>query len=168
MADSKWCEQKKAHIKAKTKSYLPRRKASKAERTFQESAWKPSWNHRTNLSKKKIINCQLNVKLGQFMEEKLDALLRKIKNRKVAGLNEIPSEVWKIRKFDDLLLWLGNTVYKQNTIEKWTKDCILFFHKKTNSRIIKNYRSITLININGKIYYALLLNHIQPKNWEIS
>ena len=31
-------------------------------------------------------------------------LLTKIKNRKAAGLNEIPPEVWKTRKFDDLLL----------------------------------------------------------------
>ena len=45
----------------------------------------------------KIISDQLEIKLGQFMQEELNSLLRKIKNRKVAGLDEIPPEVWKTR-----------------------------------------------------------------------
>ena len=42
----------------------------------------------------KIISNQLNIKLGQFTQEELDSVLRKIKNRKAAGLDEIPAEVW--------------------------------------------------------------------------
>ena len=38
------------------------------------------------------------------MQEELDSVLRKIKNRKAAGLDEIPLEVWKIREFDYILL----------------------------------------------------------------
>ena len=37
--DSKWKEE---HIKGKTKNCLPKRETSEVERTFQESAWKPS------------------------------------------------------------------------------------------------------------------------------
>ena len=36
--------------------------------------------------------------------EELDSVLTKIKNRKAAGLDEIPPEVWKTRQFDDILL----------------------------------------------------------------
>ena len=39
---------------------------------------------------------------------------KKIKNRKVAGFDKITAEVWKTRKFDDVLRWLCNIVYKQN------------------------------------------------------
>ena len=46
------------------------------------------------------INNQLDIELGQFTQE-LNLVLRKIKNRKAAGLDEIPPEVWKTRKFDD-------------------------------------------------------------------
>ena len=53
---------------------------------------------------KKVINNQLDIKLGQFMEKELDAVPKKIKSGKAAGLNEIPPEVWKTRKFDDILL----------------------------------------------------------------
>ena len=52
------------------------------------------------------------------MEEELDAVLKKIKIRKATGLDKILLEVWKTRKFDDILLRICNAVYKQNTIEK--------------------------------------------------
>ena len=42
----------------------------------------------------RIISVQLDIKLGPFTQE-LDSVLRKIKNRKAAGLDEIPTEVWK-------------------------------------------------------------------------
>ena len=41
----------------------------------------------------RIISEQLGIKLGQFTQEELDTVLRKIKNRKVAGLDEISPEV---------------------------------------------------------------------------
>ena len=65
----------------------------------------------------KIINNQLDNKLGQFTHEELDVVLIKIKKRKAAGLDEIPPEVWKTRKFDDILFRYCNAVYNQNTIE---------------------------------------------------
>ena len=52
----------------------------------------------------RIIIKQLDIKLEQFMQEELDSVIRKIKNRKAGGLDEIPPEVWKTREFNDLLL----------------------------------------------------------------
>ena len=52
----------------------------------------------------RIISKQLDIKLGPFTQGELDSVLRKIKNRKAAGLDEIPPEVWKTRQFDDILL----------------------------------------------------------------
>ena len=51
----------------------------------------------------RIISKQLDIKLGLFTQEELNSVLRKIKNRKAAGLDEIPPEVWKTRQFDDIL-----------------------------------------------------------------
>ncbi len=59
--------------------------------------------------------------------QELDVVLTKTKNRKAASLDEIPPEVWKIRKFNDLLVQYCDTVYKQNTNERWTKGCIPYF-----------------------------------------
>ena len=68
----------------------------------------------------RIISQQLDIKLGPFTKEELDSVLRKIKNRKAAGLDEIPPEVWKTRQFDDILLRHCNAVYNQNPIDRWT------------------------------------------------
>ena len=58
----------------------------------------------------RIICKQLDIKLGQFIQEELNSALRKIKNRKAAGLDEIPSEVWKTRQFDNILLRHCNAI----------------------------------------------------------
>ena len=92
-----------------------------------------------------------------------NSVLRKIKNRKAAGLDEIPPEVWKIRQFEDILLQHCNAVYNQNTIDRLTKGYILPFPKKSNLGLAKNYWGITLTSIATKIYNALLRNHIEPK-----
>ena len=95
----------------------------------------------------------------QFTKEELDSVLKKIKNRKAAGLDEIPLEVWKTRQFDDILLRQCNAVYSQNGIE----GCILPFPKKGDLGLAKNYRGITLTSTAAKIYNALLRNRIEPK-----
>ena len=95
----------------------------------------------------RIISKQLDIKLGLFTQEELNLLLRKIKNRKAAGLDEIPPEVWKTRKFDDILLWHCNAIYNQNPIDRRMKGCIPTFPKKGDLRFAKNYRGITLTSI---------------------
>ena len=65
----------------------------------------------------KIISNQVDIKLGQFTPE-LDSVLRKIKNRKAAGLDEILPEIWKTREFNDILFRYCNDVYNQNTIDR--------------------------------------------------
>ena len=99
--------------------------------------------------------------MRQFRQEELDVVLTK--NRKAADLNEIPPEVWKTRKFDDILLRYWNAVCNQYTIDRWTKGCILPFSKKSDIGITKNYWGITLTSIADKIYNALLLNYIEPE-----
>ena len=59
------------------------------------------------------------------MQEELDSVLRNYQKRKTAGLDEIPPEVWKTRQFDDILLRHCNAIHNQNTIDRWTKGCIL-------------------------------------------
>ena len=85
---------------------------------------------------------QLDIKLGQFKQEELDSVLRKVENRKAAGLDEIPPEVSKTRESNDILLRQCNAVYNQNTIDRWTKGSTLPFLKKGDLGIAKNHRGI--------------------------
>ena len=111
----------------------------------------------------RIISKQLDIKLGLFTLEEFDSVLRKIKNRKAAGLDEIPRDVWKTRQFNDILLRHCNAVYNQNLIDWWMKGCLLLFPKKGDLWLAKNYRGITLTSIAAKIFNALLRNRIEPK-----
>ena len=117
----------------------------------------------TNEPITRIISNQLDINIGPFTKEELDSVLRKIKNRKAAGLDEFPPEVWKARQFDDILLRQCNAVYDQNRIERWMKGCILPFPKKGDLGFTKNYRGIPITSIAAKIYNALLRNRIEPK-----
>ena len=81
---------------------------------------------------------------------------------KAAEVDEIPPEVWKTREFDDILLRHCN-VYNQSTIDRWTKRCILSFHKTGDLGIAKNYRAKTLTSRTAKIYNTLPRNRMEPK-----
>ena len=109
---------------------------------------------------KRIFCKQLDIKPGQFTQG-LDSVLRKIENRKLAGLGEIPLEVWKTREFNDILLRYY-AMYNQNT-DRWIKGCIPTLPKKGNLWLAKNYWGITLTPTVVKVYNALLCNRIEPK-----
>ena len=102
----------------------------------------------------RIISKQLDIKLGPFTQEELDSVLRKIKNRKAAGLDEIPPEVWKTRQFDDILLRHYNAVYNQNPIDRWMKGYILPFPKKGDLGLTKNYRGVRAKNLQATLIFV--------------
>ena len=89
-------------------------------------------------------------------------VLRKIKKNKIAGLDEIPAEVWKTGYFNHILLEFCNDVYSHKPIEHWTKGCILPFPKKGDLTVTDNYIGITLTCIAAKLYNILLRVRIQP------
>ncbi len=91
------------------------------------------------------------MKLEGFTQEELDSVLRKIKNRKAAGLDEIPPEVWKTRQFDNIQLRHSNPIYNQNLIHRWIKGCIIPCPKKGDLGLANKYRGITLMSIATKI-----------------
>ena len=110
-----------------------------------------------------IINRQLDMKLGQFTQEELNVILTKIKSRKTASLDGKNPEAWKTRKFHDFILRFCNAVYKENTIERLRKGCILPFLIEGDPVITKNYECVTLTAIAIKDYNALFLNRIEPE-----
>ena len=61
------------------------------------------------------------------------------------------------------MTYCSNLVMYKNTIDSWTKVCILPFPKKSDLGIAKNSHGITLTSIAAKIYNALLRNCIEPK-----
>ena len=114
-------QKEKSTLKSKTKSCQPTRKSSVVERTFQESEIADKLT-------KKIITCQLDIKLGEFTEKELVAVLKKIKSRKAADVAEIPPDVWKKKNL--MTYFFNYATLCMNIIEEWTKGCI-FLRKVT-------------------------------------
>ena len=66
-------------------------------------------------------------------------------------LDEIPTEVWKTREFDDIQLRHCHAIYNPNTIDRWTKRCIFPFSKiLTIRRILEGVRAK---NLEVLLYY---------------
>ena len=128
---------RRSTAKAKLKAESQQERVKLREHHFENLLGNPP--KVTNEPITRIISKQLDIKLGPFTKEELDSVLRKIKNRKAAGLDEIPPEVWKTRQFDNILLRQCNAVYNQNRIERWMKGCILPFPKKGDLGLSKNY-----------------------------
>ena len=152
---------KKSTTKVKLKATNHQERIKLWKQHFENILGKPP--KVTHKSITRIISKQLDIKQGLFAQEELDSVLKKIKNKKAAGLDEISPEVWKTTQFDDILLRHCNAVYNQNPIDRWMKGCILPFPRKGDLGLAKNYRGITLTSIAAKIYNVLLRNCIDPK-----
>ena len=74
---------------SKTESSKPTRKNKTVETALRKPTRKPT--EKTHEPITRIISKHLDIKLGPFTQEELDSVLRKIKNRKAAGLDEIGS-----------------------------------------------------------------------------
>ena len=122
---------RKSTAKAKLKAANQQERIKLWKQHFENLQWKQRKVTHEPISR--IISKQLDIKLGPFTQEELDSVLRKIKNRKAAGLEEIPPEVCKNRQFDDILLRYCNAVYNQNPIDRRKKGCILPFLKRVTS-----------------------------------
>ena len=92
---------RKSTAKAKLKATNEKERIYPWKQHFENLLGKPLKVRHEQIMK--IISYQRDIKLGQFTQEKLYSVLRKMKNRKVAGLDEILPEVWKTREFDDIL-----------------------------------------------------------------
>lgn len=57
------------------------------------------------------------MKKGPLSEDKLEVVLKKLKNKKAPGLDGIPLKVWKTRTFNNILLEARNATYNQSSIE---------------------------------------------------
>ena len=57
-------------------------------------------------------------------------MLKNIKLKKAAGIDEIPPEVWKTYLLNLHLLIFCNKVYNESVINVWKKGCMLPFSKK--------------------------------------
>ena len=91
--------------------------------------------------------------------KELNVVLTKLSVEKLLASTKYPQKYQ--RQGNLMTLDFATPYINQNTIERWTKACILPVPEKGFLAIIKNYRGITLTSIARKVYKALLLNRIE-------
>ena len=152
---------RKSGNRAKLKASSQKERVKLWEKHFQDLLGKPPQISDEEITP--IITEELKIKKGLFTMDELQKAVNSMKNGKACGLDEIPSEVWKLDEFHHILLELCNGVYKQDPIYSWRDGCLLPFPKKGDLGLPKNYRGITLTVIAAKIYNLMLLNRIRPE-----
>ena len=93
---------RKSTAKAKLKAANQQEKINLWKHNFEHLLGNPPKVTHEPISR--IISKQLDIKLGPFPQEELDSVLRKIKNRKAAGLDEIPQRYGLAKNYRGIAL----------------------------------------------------------------
>ena len=98
--------------------------------------------------------------------EELTEAIEQFKSRKAAGVDSIPSEIWKYGgpalhgKLHNLLVYC----WEQGKLPQDLRDAIIItLYKNMGEKCdCSNYRGITLLSIAGKVLARVLLNRLVP------
>ena len=157
---------RKSTAKAKLKATSQQERIQLWKQDFQNLLGnRPEVTHKPII---RNISKQSDIKRGQLIQEELDSVLRKNRNRKAAGLDEVPPEVWKTKKFDNILLWPFNAVYNQNTIDGWTRGCILPFPNDRRLRISQELPRYNPYIHSGQDLQCSTTQLHRTQNWEVT
>lgn len=106
----------------------------------------------------------------------LKSALEKCKNKKAAGPDMLPYEVYKNLPeiwFESIAAWFSYIIENAAVPNNWSETISFLLFKKGDRRSLDNYRGISLINTISKIFFSILnsrlsffseLNNLLPEN----
>ena len=114
---------------------------------------------------KYIFESRMPMTSNEITLEELRKIIKKLKNGKATGIDQIPPEIWKaISKDEDalaLFCHLCNKCWQSGRIPiSWHKASVVTIFKKGNNADMNNYRPISLLQISYKIFAALILKRL--------
>ena len=66
-----------------------------------------------NIPTKRMIDLELHIEKNDFTMKEQQIVIKNLKNNKASGIDNIPAEIWKVRIFNEQLLYIFNRVYNQ-------------------------------------------------------
>jgi Reverse transcriptase (RNA-dependent DNA polymerase)/Endonuclease/Exonuclease/phosphatase family len=173
--DSKTLYKITKEISGKVAQRIPIRDAmGNTLRTHDEQAtrWKEHFD--------KILNCPepetmhdfaqdqrsptLEVDVGDITEKEVEEAVKRLKNGKSAGIDNIQPELLKSggREMIKTLAHLCNIIWRTGEVPRdWRDGIIIPIPKKGNLGDCNNWRGITLLSIPGKVLASIILKRIQ-------
>ena len=111
------------------------------------------------------------MKLSEIESEEVVRVLKKLKNKKAPGIDEIPPECWKSFLYSPTLIKeltsLCNLCWTQGSIpEIWHTCEVAYLFKKSNIELCENYKSISLLCICFKILEWILFERLKEAGVE--
>ena len=104
--------------------------------------------------------------LEDFQISETAKAIRKLKNNKAAGLDEIPAELLKQggEPVTEALTELFNKIWHAEEIpEEWREGIIIPLSKKGCLSDCNNWRGITLLSVPGKVFCSMLFNRLKTQ-----
>ena len=113
---------------------------------------------------------KLKVNENKITKQEIKDALKKLKNGKAAGEDNIPGELLKsdINQTTDVLYILLNKIWETGTIPKdWKCGVLIKLPKKGDLSNCNNWRGITLLNVTSKILTRIILERLKKPLDEI-
>ena len=96
--------------------------------------------------------------LGDFKEKELDAFVRKSRAKSSPGGDGVSYKVYKYcdRLRHKLFLLLKELWREEGLVDDWCKAEGIYLPKEANAEAIGDFRPISILNVDGKIYMGIL------------
>jgi hypothetical protein len=92
-----------------------------------------------------IVDTTLPIETEAFTNEELQEVLKKMPNKKAAGLDGIAAEIWKTGRFNYILLDICNGIlFRGEKPQEWSLSGIVAIPKKGDLSKASNYRGISV------------------------
>ena len=107
---------------------------------------------------------ELNIRSGRITRIETKNAIKKLKNGKAAGGDNIPPEAIKAVGdiSEEVLLNLCNRIWSEERIpEEWRKGLLIKLPKKGDLSCCKNWRGIMLLNMASKVFCRVILEGIK-------
>ena len=109
-------------------------------------------------------NDELNIRTGRITRIEIKNDLKKLKNGKAAGCDNIPPEAIKAggETSEEVLLDLCNRIWSEKKVpEEWKKGLLIKLPKEGDLSYCKNWRGIMLLNMASKVICRVILERIK-------
>ena len=134
---------------------------------------KELYNHKLNVNKddlKKTEKRLSNSENTQILREEVEEAVKKMKNGKSPGVDNIPGELIKNggeAMIDALTVICQRIWTTKEWPNKWTQSIMIPLPKKGNLKKCQNYRTISLISHASKVMLRIVMNRLKTKAEEI-
>ena len=109
-------------------------------------------------------NDELNIRTGRITRIEINNAIKKLKNGKAAGCDNIPPEAIKAggETSEEVLVDLCKRIWSEEKVpEEWKKGLLIKLPKKGDLSYCKNWRGVMLLKMASKVFYRVILERIK-------